>query len=96
MNSTLGHKVYPAYKQLLALKVDLRCTDIKVNDKGNDIQAPMQSVLEHSVKRLLLPQASDLQENIMVVEGKYQDKEKRYLCYFKYGCDGLSGLTEFH
>ena len=55
----------------------------------------MQNVLTHSINRLLIAN-SDLHENVMVVEGKYSGHQRRYLCYFKYGSDGLSGLTEFH
>ena len=32
----------------------------------------------------------------MVIQGKYKDETKMYLCYFKFGCDGLSGLTQFN
>ena len=65
------------------MKPDLRPSGIVVDEKGTDAQCPMKNVLEHTVKRLC--KATDLVENVMAVEGKYRGRQKRYLCYFKYG-----------
>ena len=46
------------------------------------------------VKRLL--KCTDTLANIDMVRAKYPDKQRRYVCYFKYGCDGLSGLRKFN
>lgn len=64
-------------------KVPLRPDGIVVSKKGDNAQCPMKNVLEHTVKRLC--EATDLVENVMLVEGKYSGRKKRYLCYFKYG-----------
>ena len=49
-------------------KVPLRPDGIVVSKKGDNAQCPMKNVLEHTVKRLC--EATDLVENVMLVEGK--------------------------
>ena len=71
----------PEYNQLFAAKEDLHPEGIVVSADGKNAQCPMQSVLQHSVERLLV--ATDIRENVMVVEGKYNGTERQYLLYFK-------------
>ena len=94
VNAAVGYPVMPEYKNLLNEKPKLRPTGIIIKDKGHDIIAPMQNTLEHTIKRLLT--CTDTLANIDMVKAKYPDDQRRYVCYFKYGCDGLSGLVQFH
>ena len=70
---------------------DITCT---VNPGGTDAKAPMASTLEHSVKRLLISEP-EIKENVKLTEEKYAGRDKEYVAYFKFGCDGLTGLTKF-
>ena len=93
-----GYPLVPAYGQLLEHKPDLRPTPgptgINIEEDGSDSQCPMQSTLDHTVNRLLLVQK--VQTSLDEFEKKYHGRNIEYLCYFKAGCDGMSGLIEFH
>ena len=93
-----GYPLVPAYGQLLEHKPDLRPTagptGIFIEEDGSDSHCPMQSTLDHTVNRLLLVQK--VQESLDEFEKKHTGRNIEYLCYFKAGCDGMSGLIEFH
>ena len=94
VNLVAGYPLMPAYEQLLEGKSDLRPKGIFVEEDGSNAQVPMQNTLEHTVNRLLL--IPKVQKSLDEFEQKYMGRDIEYLCYFKAGCDGMSGLIEFH
>ena len=44
----------------------------------------------------LLECTPEIIDNINMVKERYPESTRRYVCYFKYGCDGLNGLVQFN
>ena len=94
VNRTAGYKIMRDYGQLLAGKKVLRPPGITISEDGQDSFVPMQATLEKTVERLLL--VPKVLKDVEALEEKHPGKNIDYTCYFKAGCDGMSGLIQFH
>ena len=83
-----------SYSSLAEVKPELRPSGITISPTGKDAKAPMAPLLEHTVKRVIEANP-EVKENVKLTEEKYQGHDKQYVAYFKFGCDGLTGLTKF-
>ena len=94
VNRTAGYRIMRDYGQLLAGKKVLRPPGITISEDGQDSFVPMQATLEKTVERLLL--VPKVLKDVEALEEKHPGKHIDYTCYFKAGCDGMSGLIQFH
>ena len=94
INSPPCHNVMPPYSKVQLCKDDLRPEGILITEDGCDSIVPMQNTLDKTVNRLLV--VPRVKRDLDNFEEKHKEQRIDYLCYFKVGCDGMSGLVEFH
>ncbi|EFN90174.1 hypothetical protein EAI_16900, partial [Harpegnathos saltator] len=82
----LQHDIYPSYNQLLKAKKRCYPHDIQITESVAEVS--LQSLLDHTVRRLLLVQ----EEIIYRILKKYRTS---LILLLKWGCDGTTGQPQY-
>jgi hypothetical protein len=83
--------IWPNYNMLLAAKAECRPDEIKFDSLS--VQVPLQNLLNHSVKRILL-QDPEIVEKLKELAAQ-QNNQLTLLLYFKYGLDGCGSFDSY-